>query len=463
MSRDRLSEVADLAVERSRKRKAAAAEVDATHDAIAHAWLDSLAIDQHRPVFTGGAFHAPLDSGLWGLLSMEQAQVQIGAKFRDCKRCKRQSDYKQIATHAGAIAEDSEFFARAPVGVVSPGGFWRLGVDHVARIEPLRLEHRQQFQLEWEPDFEAEAVRVDALLQSAFEGDHADDQIDLVWQLIGAMLFGLLPAHQCAALFIGKEKTGKSTLQRLVEKAFPASAVAAVAPAVWSREYNVAALAGKRLNVVGELADDAPIPAAAFKNVTGGNLLEGRHPTHRPFYFVPLVSHLFASNVLPPTTDRTEAFFRRWRIVRFKNRVPDGRADPGLLQKIVADEMPAFLASAFAGAGRVASSGQVRTTPAHDEVMAKWKAAANPVLQFLLDDAWVTLDPGAVPVPTPEVYAAYRKWASNSGFRNPFGRNHFLELVDTTGATHGVTLGRSETRPVIRGLALRTAADLPDF
>lgn len=463
MSRDRSSEVADIAVQRQRKRQQDAASADATHDAIAQAWLDSLTIDAHGPVFSGGAFHVPDASGLWLPVSMEQAQVQIGRMFADRKRCKRQSDYKQIATHASAIAETSTFFAEAPVGVVTPRGFWRLGANHKAKREPLKLQHRQQFRLEWEPDFDAESVLVDGLLHSAFEGDHADEQIDLVWQLIGAMLFGLLPAHQCAALFIGKEKTGKSTLQRLVEKAFPASAVAAVSPAVWSREYNVAALAGKRLNVVGELADDAPIPAAAFKNVTGGNLLEGRHPTHRPFYFVPLASHLFASNVLPPTTDRTEAFFRRWRIVRFKNRVPEERADPRLLEKIFAGEMPAFLANAFAGAERVASSGQVRTTAAHAEVMAKWKAAANPVLQFLLDDAWVTLDRDAAPVPTLEAYASYRKWASSSGFRNPFGRNHFLDLVDTTGAGLGVSLGRVDDKAVVRGLVLRPPAAFADF
>ena len=56
----------------------------------------------------------------------------------------------------------------------------------------------------------------------------------------------------------------------------------------------------------------------------------------------------------------------------------------------------------------------------------------------MLDAEWVELDPSAVVVSTREAYAAYRKWAAEVGMRNPFGRNHFLELVDSTGASLGV-------------------------
>ena len=97
-----------------------------------------------------------------------------------------------------------------------------------------------------------------------------------------------------------------------------------------------------------------------------------------------------------------------------------------------------FLAHAFRGAERAAEIGTVRTTLAHEAVMSKWKAAANPVLQFLLDAEWVELDHAAVVVRTREAYATYRKWASEVGMRNPFGRNHFLELIDSTGASIGV-------------------------
>jgi putative DNA primase/helicase len=441
MSDDRLAVVADLAVARKRNKDAAAVAADATHHDMALAWLSAQDVGEHGPVFSGGAFYMPHDDGLWREKTLEQAQGEIAASFNGRKHCKRRSDYTQIAAHASVLVDEPSFFANAPVGVTTPSGFHTVGSNKRCEVVSLDLSHRQQFRLAWDPDEDAEPVRLNQLLEDAFAGDCAEDQIDLVWQALGAIVFGLLPAHQVVVMLLGREKSGKSTLQRLVESVLPPAAVSAVSPAVWSREYNVASMAGKRLNVVGELADDAPIPAAAFKNVTGGNLIEGRHPTHRPFYFTCQASHLFASNVLPPTTDRTEAFFRRWRVLRFSNRVADERADPELLTKIIRDEMPGFLAYAFRGVERLCQAGKLRSTPAHEAVIAKWRAAANPVLQFLLDTEWVTLDPAARHVSTRDAYAAYRKWASEVGMRNPFGRNHFLDLIDSTGAQRGV--GRS--------------------
>lgn len=427
---------------------------DATHHDIAVALLNRLTVDGHAPVCAEGGFYSAGADELWHERTIESLQVLIAEEFNGCKHCKRNTDYKQIADHVCAMVEDSTFFSNAPVGVTTPSGFYTLGEDSRVRCVPLTLAHRQRFMIRWDPDFDAEPTRINEMLEAAFEGDSPDEQVDLVWQTAGCALFQLLARHQLALMLLGREGSGKSTWQRVLESVFPASAVSAVSPAVWSREYNVASLAGKLLNVVGELSDDAPIPAAAFKNVTGNNLIEGRHPTHRPFYFVCKASHVFASNVLPPTTDRTEAFFRRWRILRFKNRVAADRVDPDLLAKILDEEMPAFLAYAFRGAERVAEARRVRTTPAHDSVLAKWKAAANPVLQFLLDSEWVELDPEIVVVKTRDAYATYRKWAADVGMRNPFGRNHFLDLVDSSGASIGVGRRKSNGQDVVAGIRL---------
>lgn len=420
---------------------------------MAEAWLASQEVAGHRPVYTRGSFSVPGLDGLWHKKSHEAVQVEVAQMFNDCKRCKKTGDYRQIVDHASSIAEDALFFDGAPPGVATPSGFHILSGRRVERVA-LDLNFRQPFRLSCEPDFDAESPHFDLLMNGAFAGDFPEEQKDLLAQGFGTILFGQMPRQQLVLLLLGREKSGKSTLQRVLQAMFPPEAVSAVAPSSWSREYNVAAMAGKRLNLVGELADDHPIPAASFKNVTGANLIEARHPNHRPFYYVCQAGHVFASNVLPPTTDRTEAFFRRWRVVRFSNRVPDDQADPYLLERIIADEMPAVLAWAFRGAERAAERGTLRTTPAHEAVIAKWKAAANPVLQFLLDEDWVRLDPSARNVGTREAFAAYRRWASEVGMRNPFGRNHFLELIDSTGSALGVGRVRGARPEVVGGIEL---------
>ena len=57
------------------------------------------------------------------------------------------------------------------------------------------------------------------------------------------------------------------TLERILRGLVPSSFITAVSPFGWNKEYFVASLAGARLNVVGELSDEQPIPAAIFKTV----------------------------------------------------------------------------------------------------------------------------------------------------------------------------------------------------
>lgn len=450
--------VADLAVVRAKARAQAVAEQkaadDLTHHDMAVQWREARTVGTHAPVYAAGAMYIGGDDNLWHARTPEQMQVEVAKMFGGRKLCRKHSDYRQIADHIAALCEVEGFFDSAPVGVVSPLGFHRLADDGAVETVPLSLAHAQTFALPFAPDPEAEAPLLRGVLEQAFEGDDAAAQMDLWWQAVGAALFGLMPRLQIVLLMLGRERSGKSLLQRVIERAFPAEAVAAVSPASWGHEYHVAALAGKRLNVVGELSDDAPIPAASFKNVTGQNLVAGRHPTHRPFAFRCLAAHVFASNVMPPTTDRSEAFYRRWRVLRFANTVPADRVDPGLFEKIVRDEMPAILGEAFIGAERVARAGALRVTSAHEQVLERWRLAANPLQQFLTDGEWVELDPDVAVHGKPELYEVYRRWSAACGFRNPFGRNHFLDLLEATGATRGVRVRRIGSREVVAGLRI---------
>jgi P4 family phage/plasmid primase-like protien len=395
-------------------------------------------MEGHAPVYCGGLFFVGQTDGLWGALSIERVETEVAAMFGAEKLCRRGSDYRQIAHVCGSSCEDPRFFEAAPLGMVTALGFHRIGVDGYVHTGPLSLDHRQVFRLAWVPDDAASMPLFEGLLQTAFAGEDCAEQVRVMQEVFGAVLLGILPKLQRVALFLGKEGSGKSTLQRLLERLFPPEAVSAVSPFSWSKEYSVAALMGRRLNVVGELSDDAPIPAASFKNVTGQNLIEGRHPTHRPFFFTCTAAHLFASNVLPPTTDRSDAMFRRWVILVFRNRVAAAAADPDLLDKIVATEVPAILAWAIEGGERVSQAGRMHESAAQLEAIGRWKAAANPVLQFLLDDEAVSLDGSAPPLKRAQPYHHYKLWASRSGFRNPFAMSRFYDVLDTTGIQFGV-------------------------
>ena len=87
--------------------------------------------------------------------------------------------------------------------------------------------------------------------------------------MFGAVVLGLMAKQQVAVLFFGPPRSGKGTATKILEALVPRDSRAAVSPVNWGREYYLAGLAGKRLNVVGELSENMPIPAAEFKTVTG--------------------------------------------------------------------------------------------------------------------------------------------------------------------------------------------------
>jgi P4 family phage/plasmid primase-like protien len=425
---------------------------DAPHAAIARYFL----VDRElrcgaKPIGAEGQLWCPDARGLWQGEPVDRLAVEIGDTFKQFKTCRKVGDYRGIAAHIVAAADGGDFFTAAPVGLVTPAGFWALSGGKVAR-ESLRPDHRQRFELPFDPDFEGEPKMLFRLLAEAFAGDSPDEQADLAAEMLGAALFGLAARLQRAFLFYGVARSGKSTLLEIARSMFPDRFVAAISPARWSHEYFAGGLAGRRANFVGELPDDQAIPAAAFKNVLGGDPVEARHPSHRPFSFVNEAAHFFCSNHPIGTTDRTDGFYRRWVVLRFANAVPAEAVDPDLAARIIADELPAVLAWAMRGAERVAAAQRYSSTPAHEQFMRQWRVGSNPVLRFLTDPDYVELDAKATE-PSSAVYLAFRTWAQAQGNR-PMSSQAFAQLMDDTSGGLGVHRVRTGGARSIRGLKL---------
>jgi phage/plasmid-associated DNA primase len=172
--------------------------------------------------------------------------------------------------------------------------------------------------------------------------------------------------------------------------------------------------------VVGELPENEAIPAAAFKSVIGGDLVTGRHPTHRPITFTNEAAHLFMSNHLITTKDQTEAFFARWIIVDFPNsRLRSGLPiDPGLAERIIGNELPGIAFWALEGAKRLIANGEFSKSMAHDRLMAKWRRSTSSLSEFIHECCELSPDAHRPPV---RVLRRYTQWCGETG-RKPFSK-----------------------------------------
>jgi hypothetical protein len=85
--------------------------------------------------FHNALFVLDPDTGLWVSLPMEALVKHVAELHDGNEHCSRSSDYKAVAQHAISLADNSKFFAAAPVGIACPGGFYRLtegGISVVA-------------------------------------------------------------------------------------------------------------------------------------------------------------------------------------------------------------------------------------------------------------------------------------------------------------------------------------------
>jgi len=426
-----------------------------THHGYAQALLAELTEGAWKPVGLHNAlFVVEPDTGLWVQLS-DGTLVKHVAELHDGKdHCNRRSDYKAIADHAVSLADDSQFFASAPIGIACTGGFYRL-VGEVITVVPLAPEHRQRVMLSITPAQQPTPM-FQAFLHETFASERAgeeEQQIALVQEIAGAIMVGLMPKHQKAVLFYEPfGRAGKGTLERMVRNLVPARFVTAVTPIRWSHDYHVAHLAGSRLNVVGELPENEAIPASAFKSVIGGDLVTGRHPTHRPITFTNEAAHLFMSNHLITTKDQSEAFYARWLIVDFPNsRLRSGLPiDPGLAERIINKELPGIAYWALEGAKRLLANGDFSKSTAHDRLMAKWRRSTSSLAEFIHECCELRAD---FQVRRSDLYISYTQWCKESG-RKPFSKAHVKELL-AHNIGMGVRLVEVNGHEVFRGLKLK--------
>jgi putative DNA primase/helicase len=300
----------------------------------------------------------------------------------------------------------------------------------------------------------------DKLMGAAFDGDVGQEQEHLLEEYGGACLLGVACKYEKVLFMKGKGRAGKGTIMKIICAMLPANAIGSISPDVWSREYYLADLAAKRINVVGELSDEVPIDAAAFKRVTGRDPLTARRPNHMPFQFRSSAGHIFNANNFIFTRDHTEAFYTRWLLMEFRNSLigRDDDIDPDLAEKIIKDELPGVAAKFMGGAKRLLERGHFVLTGPHHKLMSQWRHRSSTLMEFLYDrDVCVLGEFRAVELHRSAFYTAYSTWCRESN-RKPLGKQRLYDEMETDIVRSiGVRFAiKSGGLVLVRGVALRS-------
>jgi putative DNA primase/helicase len=413
-----------------------------THHGYATDIISRLTIGEWPPKAYEGDLYKVGEDNLWIKHPIESVRTLVGETHDGKPNCQRSSDYSGIANHVIMLANDDTFFADAPTGLATPDGFYQIRENQIV-VEPLLPDHRQRVKIDVTPKKQSIPM-FGRFLHETFASKVDEEKIQqliLLQEITGAIMVGIMAMHQKAVLFYDKYgRAGKGTLERIIAQLVPRPFITAVAPFQWDKEYYRASLIGFRFNTVGELPESKPIPAAVFKTVTGGDFLDGRHPSGRPITFKNEAAHLFMSNHLINTPDHSEAFFSRWLIVEFPNsRLRTGLPlDPGLAERIIEQELHGIAYWALIGAKRLMANGKFSQSITHDRLMAKWRRSTNSLEEFIFECC--ELVDQKEYIRRSDFYSEYKEWCSENG-RKPFAKGRVLDLI-----AHNLGLGIIHTK-----------------
>ncbi len=374
-------------VRAKRARQPVAAPLD-THQAYASEYIAAVEhATGHPPVYCEGELWIA-NAALYRPKHQRELRNELARRFDGRKRADTQRSVVQIAERVCDLAFEPDFFARAAVGVATPSNFWAIENNELVR-RSRNAKQCQRFELPVDPAWTdsgapAAAPAWDQYLAQAFKGKDRDAQIAMLQEVAGGALLGLLATLQLVVLLLGVTRAGKGVFARVLEALFPHDAVCSVSPDRWGHEYHRAALAGKKLNLAGEVDESRPIPGADFKSISGFDLVGARNPNHAAFTFRNSAAHVFSGNTFPEARDRDEAFYGRWLIIEFPNSFA-GREDVDLPRRLIDDCLPAILAWALLGAERLARRGRFDPPARHHELLNRWRVEHSSVLTFLRD------------------------------------------------------------------------------
>lgn len=285
-------------------------------------------------------------------------------------------------------------------------------------------------QLSVDPVFSAETPEFDKFLADVLHPGDIDRVLDILAYL-------LRPGNplQRAVMLTGTGRNGKSVLLNLIESISGRENMATVPLQRLSARFSAARLYAKSVNMVGEIDGGHVDNTSAFKQMTGGDLLEMDVKHSQPFSAHVWAVPVFSANQIPTSSDTSEGYLRRWEIIEFPNTF-DG-SDTTIEARLFAER------AAIAGKllRRAAATGfTIRRSTPGDAAREAFATRSDPVRAWLADGEMLPVGFA----PRTRTYDCYKLWIEDGNGKQALTRNKFYERV-------AAVLGPAKTVQGVRG------------
>lgn len=170
--------------------------------------------------------------------------------------------------------------------------------------------------ISWKIGRAEETPKIDKLFISWVGEEHKDELYEII-------AFSIIPyyfIHRIICL-IGSGANGKSTYLKVLKKFIGKNNVTSISlDALMGQRFAGAKLLKKLVCLMGETNFNTLSKTDFLKKLCGEDDVPGEFKNKNPFDFVNYAKLIMASNSLPMTADKTDGFYRRWKIIDFPNK-----------------------------------------------------------------------------------------------------------------------------------------------
>lgn len=250
------------------------------------------------------------------------------------------------------------------------------------------------------------------------------------------MMSGLALVPDCrynVSFFLyGPAGTGKSVFVNVLTALVGAENCCCIPLAKLGNRFGLAPLTTKLLNIVGELPQMPENGRSAdvegfFKSITSGDVIPVERKGIDGWDARAMARMVFATNVMPTFTDRSDGVWDRVRIIPF-NQVFRGKPNQNHnLTAELLEELPGIFNWALLGLAKLRKLRTFPECPEGEVLKEEHRDSCDHERAFLAE---CTEAEAEAKLPSDELYQKYHKWMEDNGYR-PKGASNFAQAVKT--------------------------------
>ena len=206
----------------------------------------------------------------------------------------------------------------------------------------------------------------------------------------------------------GPAASGKSTVIRVIQALLGSAFISVDLNKLDTNHYQLASIPGKRVISCSEAKVGSKIADSILKALISGEDIAVRQIYREPFTFGPVAKLWWAMNEKPQNQDRSNAMYRRLRIIPFTNPKSSKEQDRHLFEKLVA-ELPGIFNWALEGLHRLYAQGDFTHAERVEGVLSEYKKESDTEAEFLNDPEWCVIS-AEKRTQASNLYIAYRAW-----------------------------------------------------